>query len=86
MPLDHEVYDIIVSNIAVILKKVLAGDITVFKYGNNIKVHINHQQFGNFIYTIYDVDEINLNEITSRDLAEKVVSWHKSCVVKKLFL
>ena len=86
MPLAHEVYDIIVSNIAVILKTVLAGDITVFKYGNNIKVHINHQQFGNFIYTIYDVDEIDLNEVTSRDLAEKVVSWHKSCVVKKLFL
>lgn len=84
--LDHEVYDIIVANIAATLKEVLAGDIIVFKDGNNIRAHINHPQFGNFIYTIYDVDEINLNEITSRDLAEKVISWHKSCVVKKLFL
>lgn len=86
MSLDHEVYDIIVANIAATLKEVLVGDITVFKYGSNIKVHINHQHFGNFIYTIYDVDELNLNEITSRDLAEKVISWHKTCVVKKLFL
>lgn len=86
MPLDHEVYDIIVANIAATLKEVLIGNITVFKDGSNIRVHIDHPQFGKFLYTIYDVDEINLNEITSRDLAEKVVSWHKSCVVKKLFL
>ena len=84
--LEHEIYDVVIARTKEILKELIVGKIFIIKGNTDIYIWIQHPRFGTFRYTIYDVDKIDWNELSSTTFASLIINWHKNSLLKTAFL
>ena len=84
--LDHEMYELIQKRMQAILQEKIKGKINVSKDEHNFYIFIRTERFGDWRYTIYNVDEIDFNKVSSDSLANLVCKWHTNRVLDQFFV
>lgn len=83
--LTEEFYDIILENLVKELQSRVVGKVLAHKEEDMYRIEIIVPRIGICRYTIFEVNEINFNEVGSKELADLVILWHEKRIRRLFF-